>query len=199
MDFFMSLENITQKIIADANDYAADVVGKAKEEAKNITEEYESHAEKEYDQIVESAYVKANDILHRANTQGMKEKRINIISTKWEYLDNAFSSAVQLMCQLPSEEQMRFIVSLIEKYQHSEAELIFNSADRDRLGNEVVEAVNSTPGGFKVKLSEQTGDFSGGVILKEEGAEANLTFDAIVASNREKLEEEVSAILFGDG
>jgi len=195
----MSLENITQKIIADANDYAADIVGKAKEEARAITDEYESFAEKEYNQIIESAYVKANEVLHRANTQGIKEKRINIISTKWEYLDNVFSSAVQLMCQLPSEEQMRFIVSLIGKYQHSEAELVFNSADRDRMGKKVVAAVNSARGGFKVMLSEQTGDFSGGVILKEEGAEANLTFEAIVASNREQLEEEVSAILFGDG
>ena len=195
----MSLEYITQKIIADANEYANDVVGKAKEEAKIITQEYESLSEKEYNQIVDSAYEKANEILHRANAQGMKEKRISIISTKWEYLDKVFSSAIQLMCDLPSEKQKRFIVDLIQKYQRSEAELIFNATDRDRLGHDIVTAINSTPGGFKVTLSQLTGDFSGGLILKEADVEANLTYDAIVASNREKLEEEVSAIMFGDG
>jgi len=192
----MSLEYISQKIIDEANDYADDVITKAKEEAKAISEEYESIAEKEYNQIVDSAYEKANEVLHRASAQGIKEKRINIISAKWEYLDNAFSTAVKMMCKLPNDVQVRFIAGLIQKYQRSEAELIFNAADRNRLGDDVVAAVNSSSGSFKVVLSETTGEFSGGVILKEESVEGNLTYDAIVASERERLEEEVSEILF---
>jgi len=192
----MSLEYITQKIIDEANDYADDVIEKAKEEARTTSEEYESLAEKEYNQIIDLAYEKANEILNRATAQGVKEKRINIISAKWEYLDNAFSSAIKLMCKQPNDVQVRFITSLVLKYQRSESELIFSAADRDRLGNDVVVAVNKAPGSFKVKLSDIVGDFSGGVILKEENIEANLTYDAIIASERERLEEEVSAILF---
>ena len=195
----MSLEYITQKIIADANDYVADVIGKASEEAKTITEEYESIAEKEYNQIVDSAYEKANEIVHRSNAQGLKEKRINIITAKWEYLDSVFSSAIQLMCELPTDVQVRFLTGLILKYQRSEAELIFNKADRERLGHDVIFTVNSTHGSQKVTLSESTGNFSGGLILKEANVEANLTYDSIVASEREKLEDEVSEILFTDG
>ena len=195
----MSLEYITQKITADANEYAAGVIGKATEEAKTITQEYESIADKEYNQIVDSAYEKANEIVHRSNAQGVKEKRINIITAKWEYLDNVFSSAIKLMCELPADVQVRFLAGLIQKYQRSEAELIFNKADRERLGHDVVFAVNSTSGSNKVTLSESTGNFSGGLILKEAKVEANLTYDAIVASEREKLEDEVSAILFTDG
>ena len=192
----MSLEYITQKIIDEASDYADDVIEKAKEEARTTSEEYESLAEKEYNQIIDSAYEKANEVLNRATAQGVKEKRINIISAKWEYLDNAFSSAIKLMCKLPNEKQVRFIAGLVQKYQRSEAELIFNSVDRDRLGSDVVAAVNKAPGSFKVRLSDTVGDFSGGVILKEKSVEANLTYDAIIASERERLEEEVSAILF---
>jgi len=137
--------------------------------------------------------------MHRSGAQGVKEKRISVISAKWEYLDSVFSSAVQLMCQLPNDVQVRFMAGLVQKYQHAEAELIFNATDRERLGRDVVSAVNSTPGSFKVTLSENTGNFSGGLILKETNAEANLTYDAIVASEREKLEDEVSSILFNDG
>ena len=194
----MSLEYITQKIIDEANDYVVDVIGKAKEEARAIAEEYESFAEKEYNQIVDSAYEKANEILNRAGAQGVKEKRISIISAKWEYLDNAFSTAIKMMCELPLDKQVRFIAGLVQKYQRSEAELIFNTADRNRLGSKVVAAVNKAPGSHKVVLSEATGDFSGGVILKEAGIEANLTYEVIVASERERLEEEVSTILFSD-
>jgi len=194
----MSLEYITQKIIDEANDYADDVINKAKEEARTISEEYESIAEKEYNQVVDAAYEKANEILHRTTAQSVKEKRINIISAKWEYLDNAFSSAIKKMCKLPNDVQIRFIAGLVQKYQRSDAELIFNADDRKRLGSEVVAAVNSASGSYKVVLSDITGDFSGGVILKESNVEANLTYDAIVTSERERLEEEVSAILFNE-
>ena len=199
MGFIMSLENITQKIITDAAEYSADVVGKAKEEAKTITEEYESLAEKEYNQIVDSAYEKANEIMHRLSAQGVKEKRISIISARWEYLDSVFTSAVHLMCELPNDVQVRYMTELIKKYQRSDAELIFNAADRERLGHDIVSAVNSIPGSHKVTLSETTGDFSGGLILKEANVEANLTYNTIIASKRERLEDEVSAILFSDG
>ena len=195
----MSLEFIISKIIADANEYADGVIGKAKEEAKAITEEYESFAEKEYNQIVDSAYEKANEIMHRSGAQGVKEKRINVISAKWEYLDSAFSSAIQLMHELPSDVQVRFMAGLVDKYQRADAELIFNAVDRERFGHDVVSAVNSAPGAIKVTLSENTGNFSGGLILKEANVEANLTYDAIIASERERLEDEVSAILFNDG
>ena len=192
----MSLEHIVQKITADADEHVADVIGKAMEEAKAITLEYEATAEKEYNQIVDSAYEKANEVVHRANAQGVKEKRINIITAKWEYLDKVFSSAVQLMCELPADVQVRFLAGLIQKYQRSEAELIFNATDRERVGHDVVSVINSTPGSLKVTLSETTGNFVGGLILKEANVEANLTYETIIASEREQLEDEISAILF---
>ena len=195
----MSLEHIVQKITADADEYVADVIGKAMEEAKTVTQEYEATAEKEYNQIVDSAHEKANEVVHRANAQGVKEKRINIITAKWEYLDNVFSTAIQLMCELPKDVQVRFLTGLVQKYQRSDAELIFNAADRERLGPDVIIALNSIRGSHKVTLSESTGNFSGGLILKEANVEANLTYEAIVASEREQLEDEVSAILFSDG
>ena len=192
----MSLENITRKIVSEANEFAAAVIAEAKTEAKAITEEYESIAEKEHNEIVDTAFEKASEIMHRSNAQSMKEKRINILSAKWEYLDNAFSAAAKLLCKMPDDKQVRFVVSLIQKYQRTDAELIFNKTDRDRLGQIVVDTVNAVSKDFKVTLSERTGDFSGGVILKEGGVEANLTYEALVADKREQLEDEVSSVLF---
>ena len=192
----MSLEFITQKIVDDATEYADSVVEKAREEAKAITEEYELIAEKDYNHIVDSAYEKANEILHRSSAQGLKEKRIDIMSTKWEYLDSVFSSAVKLMNNVAKDKQVRLLAGLVQQYQRSDAELIFNAGDREKLGQSVVDAVNSASKGFKVTLSKDTGDFSGGLILKEDNIEANLTYETIVTSRREELEDEVSAVLF---
>ena len=192
----MSLENITQKIVSEANEFAESVITQAKTEAKAITEEYESIAVKEYNQIVDTAYEKASEIMHRSNAQSMKEKRINILSAKWEYLDNAFSAAVRQLCRIPEEEQIHLMAGLVQRHQRSDAELVFNKTDRERLGQIVVNAVNSASNNFKVTLSERTGDFSGGLILKEGNVEANLTYEALVSERREQLEDEVSSILF---
>jgi len=192
----MSLENITGKIVSEANEFAAAVIAEAVAEAEKITEEYEAVAEKEHNQIVDTAYEKASEIMHRSNAQSMKEKRINILSAKWEYLDNAFMAAVKMMSKMPDDDQVRFLVSQIRKYQRSDAELIFNKNDRERLGHAVVNSFSDETGGYKVTLSETTGEFSGGLVLKESNIETNLTYDSLVASQRELLEDEVSTILF---
>ena len=191
----MSLENITGKIVSEANEFASAVIAEAQTEATAILEEYEATAEKEYNQIIDTAYEKASEIMHRSNAQSMKEKRINILSAKWEYLSNAFSAAVSLLCRMPDEKQVSFLTGLVRKYQQAEAEIIFNKADRERIGHLVEERVNAA-GGFRVTLSESTGDFLGGLVLKEGGVEANLTYETLVASCRESLEDEVSSILF---
>ena len=193
----MGLENITRKIVSDADEFAETVIAEAELEAKAITDEYESSAEKEYNQIVDAAYEKASEIMHRANAQSMKEKRVNILATKWEYLDNAFSAAVKLLVKMPEGKQVRLLVDLIHRYANSDAEAIFNKADHDHIGKTVVKQANTNLKGFKIVISDKVGDFSGGLILKHGGVETNLTYDILVASNREQLEDEVSAILFG--
>jgi len=193
----MSLEQITEKIKSEAGDFSAAVKTEAEAEARSITEEYEAAAEKEYNQIVDAAYEKAREILHRANAQSMKEKRINILSAKWEYLDNTFALAVKHLCKMPGGEQARLLTGLVAKYQRADAELIFNKADRETLGPAVVDALNAAAAGPRAALSDRTGDFAGGLILREGGVEANLTYEALVAGRREQLEDAVSLILFG--
>ena len=63
----MSIESITEKIVSEANAFAADAITHAETEAKSIAEEYESIANKEFDQIVDAAYEKSREIMNRAN------------------------------------------------------------------------------------------------------------------------------------
>jgi len=240
MEVAMSIEGITEKIVSEANAFAAEVLSKAEAEAKSIAEEYESTANKEFDQIVDAAYEKAREIMNRADAQSMKEKRIGLLSVKWEYLDNAFSTAVRMLGQKSDDDQVRLMSALVKLYQRSDAELIMNEADRKRIGQKVVSAINAVSadsagiadnadsvdgvgsvysvdsvngagsvdsaagsagagsGVYKITLSERTGDFSGGLVLKEGGIETNLSYDALVMSRREQLEDDVVSILFGE-
>ncbi len=47
-----------------------------------------------------------------------------------------------------------------------------------------------------MKLSDKTGDFAGGFILKQGAIESNCTFEVLVGQVREELEGEASSILF---
>jgi len=190
----MSIESIAEKIVSEAGAFAADAISHAEDEAKSIAEEYDSIANKEFDQIVGAANEEAREILNKADAQSMKEKRINILSVKWECLDNAFSTAIGMLGKMTDDEQVSLMSRLVKQYQRSDAELIFNETDRERIGEKVVGAVS---GAYNVTLSERTGEFSGGLVLKEGGIETNLTYEALVASRREQLEDEVLPILFG--
>ena len=226
----MSIESIAEKIVSEAGAFAADAISHAEDEAKSIAEEYDSIANKEFDQIVGAAYEKAREIMNKADAQSMKEKRINILSVKWECLDNAFSTAIGMLGQMTDDEQVSLMSRLVKKYQRSDAELIFNETDRERIGEKVVGAIQAgnagntdtadnagntdtvgnagntdtadnagatVSGAYNVTLSERTGEFSGGLVMKEGGIETNLTYEALVASRREQLEDEVIPILFG--
>ena len=51
--------------------------------------------------------------------------------------------------------------------------------------------------GRTIKLSDETGNFAGGCIIKEGNIETNCTFEVLVKGMRDELEQEVSNVLFG--
>lgn len=192
----MSIEYITEKIVSDAKAYAEKVIAEAEAEAKAIMSEYEALANEKYNEIIDGAYEKSKEIFNRSNAHGLKEKRVKLLTAKWEYMDKAFAAGVEMLRTMPDEEQLRFLSGLLAKYQREDAELIFNKADCERIGKTLVDTVNSDPKSLKVVLAEETGDFSGGFIIKEGRIETDFTYDTIVSRMKESLEEDVFAILF---
>jgi V/A-type H+-transporting ATPase subunit E len=213
---------ITDKIQAEARAWADEQIAAAKAEAKAILADHQARADQAYDNTLAEAKVKAAFIADRAVSQAEVDRRKMLLSTRQECVAQAFDKALEMLCNMSVQERVLLMVKSAVQYQTADAEYIFNAADRKEVGPLVVDTVNAIfkkqqlretfSGDFleQVKkllsgartraltatLSEQTGDFAGGFILKQGNIEFNCTFEVLIAGVRENLEGETSAILF---
>ena len=73
-------------------------------------------------------------------------------------------------------------------------EIILNAADRARIGEALVKAVNA--GGAKMKLSKETRDLIGGLILRRGSIETNCSVELLVELCRGELSAKLADVLF---
>ena len=50
--------------------------------------------------------------------------------------------------------------------------------------------------GIKVRVDDEAGSFSGGLIIREKDIETNCTFEVILEAARKEMETEIAAVLF---
>ena len=109
----------------------------------------------------------------------------------------AFDKALEALCALPEEEYVAFLAGLAAKASVTgDEEILLNARDRKAVGDKVAAAANAKPGGGKLTLAEETGDFAGGLILRRGNVEANCTAELLVDLARGDLSAEIAGILF---
>ena len=79
-------------------------------------------------------------------------------------------------------------------------ELVLNAKDHDAVGAAVVDAANALLQGAgkpaALKLSGETGSFSGGLILRRDSIEVNCTVELLVELCRGEMSAELAGVLF---
>ena len=79
-------------------------------------------------------------------------------------------------------------------------EIVLNARDRDAVGAAVVKAANALLHAAgkpaELKLSGETGSFSGGLILRRDSIEVNCTVELLVELCRGEMSAELAGVLF---
>ena len=75
-------------------------------------------------------------------------------------------------------------------------ELIFSPADREAVGAQVTERANALKPGAAFRLSAETRETGGGVVLKAGDIEYNCTFPARLRALRQSMAAETASVLF---
>lgn len=221
MSFLNGVSNLTEKILGEAREYEAEQLALAKSEAESIAAEYETQEKASFEAAVKEAESKASAVAERAKSQAEMDRRKMLLATKQDAINGAFALALEKLCSLSAEDKVLLMVRLAVKYQTQDAEFIFNKADREQIGQTVVDTVNAVyarrqlkdtfSGGFleavkklvigedtkrRATLSDAAGSFAGGFILKQGDIENNCTFETLIGGMRDELEGEVSSLLF---
>ena len=75
-------------------------------------------------------------------------------------------------------------------------EIVLNARDKAEIGAAVVKAANALLPGGKLTLSDDTGDFKGGLILRRGSIEANCTVELLVELCRGDMSAQLAGVLF---
>ena len=191
-------EKIIAHIRADAEAQTAAILAQAEQRCAEIRGVYEQKAKDAYAEKIRAG-VKANqDRLESMDRLTKMEGRKAILALKQDMVSESFDRAVEKLVDLPEEQYVALLARLAAQASATgDEQIVLNARDRAAVGGKVAAAANERLGGGKLTLSDETGDFKGGLILRRGSIEANCTAELLVDLCREEMASQLAGVLFG--
>ena len=188
-------EKIIAHIEADAQAQADAVLGEACQRCEAIKARFDDKAARLYSDRIREGVKACQDQEDSALRISRMEARKSVLSVKQEMVEKSFDLAVQQIVALPDEKYTAFLANLVKKAGPAgDEEIILNAADRARVGEALLKAVNAD--GAKMKLSDETRDIKGGLILRRGSIETNCSVELLVELCRGELSAKLADVLF---
>lgn len=188
-------EKIIAHIEADAQAQADAVLGEARQRCEAIKARFDDKAARLYSDRIREGVKACQDQEDSALRISRMEARKSVLSVKQEMVEKSFDLAVQQIVALPDEKYTAFLANLVKKAGPAgDEEIILNAADRARVGEALLKAVNTD--GAKMKLSDETRELKGGLILRRGSIETNCSVELLVELCRGELSAKLADVLF---
>lgn len=220
----VGLDKITQRIIADAESSADELISAAEQRCSEIDAEYEQKKQMLESRIEADAVFEGEEIKQRAKSSIAMHKRDSMLSMRARLTDEAFDGALRYLLELDGDKYRQLLSDLMAKvicdrvqserdsirlYGEDIAperyEVMMNRKDAEAHGRAVIDGARRAVVGKlppelldKLVLSAVNADIEGGFIIKCGDVGLNCSLASIIAGIRPSLEAEVSSILFSD-
>ena len=190
-------EKIIAHIQADAAAQADAILAQAENQCAEIREGYERKAKDAYAEKIRAG-VKANqDRLESVERLARMEGRKSVLALKQDMVSKSFDMAVDKLVALPEAQYVELLAKLAAQASVTgDEQVVLNARDREKIGPAVVEAANAKLNGGKLTLSDETGAFKGGLLLRRGSIEANCTVELLVELCRGEMAAELAKVLF---
>lgn len=190
-------EKIIAHIQADAKAQADAILAQAEQQCAGIRSDYEAKANETYAEKIRAGVKSCEDLADSKSRIAQMEAKKSILSLKQEMVSEAFAKAKDIVLALPAEKYCAFLTRLaIQSAPDGQGQVVLNPSDREKYGEAVISGANKALGG-KLALSSETGDFAGGLIVRNGAVEVNNTLELLIDLCRGDMAAEVAKILFG--
>ncbi|MCR4944831.1 MAG: V-type ATP synthase subunit E [Clostridium sp.] len=196
-----NVNNLTSKILQDAEERKAKILADAANEKASIIEKKTKEADSLEAQMLEKAKREAETAKERVISGAELKARNEKLKAKQVIIKEVFEKSIEELCKLDGERYIAFVKeTILSSGVAGDEKLVLNEEGKKFITEAVVNEINSglVSKGKKgaITLSSETGNFKGGFILEKDGIEINNTFEALVNSLKEDLEFEVARELF---
>jgi V/A-type H+-transporting ATPase subunit E len=196
-----NLENLSSKIVEDANIKAESILKEAEDNAILMIENKVKSAKELEAQMVEKAKIEANTVKQRIISNTQLTVRNEKIVAKQKMIDKVFAEALEKLLEIRDEDYL----ALMKRYLLSmpiagNEEIILPGKYISVVSEEYLSEINTelnTSGKIgEIKLSSEARNIKSGFIVIKNGIEINNTFESLVNSLRDELESELVKELF---
>ena len=192
----MSIDNITAKILSDAQKTAEDTLKNADEAKSEIISNAKADADAALKASSEKAVKEAEDLKSRKVSAAELQGRKMLLAAKQEAIKKSFNVVIEKLKTMPEQEYLNFMTDKITEIPNCEGTIVLNAKDRQNIGEKLVKAVNDKLNAQKVLLGNNTISASGGFVLKKGNIEINSTFETIIDSMKDNVTGEIAHALF---
>lgn len=191
----MSKEAIIDKILSDANLKGDAIIGEANEKA---------------DEIISLAAKQCKDFLYKSKTEidrltleidersrsvAELDARKLLLAAKTQVLDSVYAKTLEKLRNLDKEQYSALIFAMLENAKDGDVVTV-SEREKDIVTKESL-ADFAKKKGITLTLTDNFGDFDGGVIISENGVDNNFTLEVEVALLREQTETKIAKEIFG--
>ena len=193
-----NVNNLTSKILRDAEERKEIILASAEEEKNKILSKKIAKAKELEKEIINKAEVEAKSRKERILSSASLKVRNNKLSAKQEVIKDVFDKSIDVLASISGDDFLRFIKNTILSLgEIGEQNLILNKEGLELVDLTFIYDLNQSLGDKgNIKLSPNVGKFKGGFILESNGIEINNTYEALVSSLKDELEFEVANVLF---
>lgn len=181
---------IIEKILADANSKAEQIVATAEARALEIADQVNRIKSTDKTKTDEKIEAKSAEIMQYALANAELEVKKYRLKEKQHVIDDAFSDAYLALLKLDGKDYLDFLTKLLKKYAEKGETVHFAKKDSKIVTQSFLDTLN-----LSLKLGNAV-EIDGGAILEGKGYEKNLTLKVVVASVKEQTEMQVARILF---
>jgi len=197
----MTIKDINEKIISDAQIQADKIITQAEDNANNIIKKGEKEADNIKNIILgknnQEASLKKSKILTEANLEARK----TILSEKQKIMEGAFNKAFESILKLEDKDYRNFIKKLIlDNIEKGDETIFIASSDKNKISKDFIEDINKTlevkDKKGELKLSTSYLPIQGGVIIGSGKVRKNISLELLLKKVREESEIEICKYLF---
>jgi len=197
----MTIKDISEKIISDARIQADKIIAQAEDNANNIIKKGKKEAENIKNIILyksnQEASLRKSKILTEAN---LEAKKI-ILSEKQKIIENVFNKASESILKLDDKDYRNIIKKMIlDNIETGDETIFIDHSDQKKISESFIEDINkelkSKGEKGELKLSTSYLPIKGGVVIGSGKIRKNISLEFLLKKIREELEIQISKDLF---
>ena len=188
------LDKILEHISREARDEADRIIAEAREDSERLLSSGKAEADSMAQAIARQSETDVAAAVKRIqSTSQLKEKRI-ILQAKQEQIEGVFKNALSDLKALDDQAYFDVIRKMIARYATKEEGTIrFSAKDLSRLPEDLAKTAKEN----HLEISKEAADIAGGFILTYGDIEENCSFEVLIETSREALQDMVGQLLFG--